>query len=206
MSAPARPFEGVRILDLSRVLAGPYATLVLADLGAEVIKVESPSGGDDSRNFMPPELGGIATYFLAMNRNKKSVSIDLKNPQGVALFHTLAAHCDVVLENFRGGVTERLGIDYESVKRTNGNIISCSISGYGRSGSHAQVPGYDPVAQAECGLMSVSGEPDGPPTRIAAAMGAPRLGEHTLAVLRDVAGLPAEEIQALVDHDVAVQA
>ena len=163
------PYSGIRILDLSRVLAGPYATLVLADLGAEVIKVENSDGGDDSRQFKPPSVGDTSAYFLAMNRNKKSIAIDLKRTEGREVFLRMAANCDVVVENFRSGVVERLGIDYPAVKAVNPAVIYCSISGYGRTGSHARVPGYDPVAQAECGLMSMNGEADGPPTRSGAS-------------------------------------
>ncbi len=159
------PYTGIRVLDLSRVLAGPYATLVLADLGAEVIKIENTLGGDDSRQFQPPVIHDISTYFLSVNRNKKSVAIDLKRDAGRQLFLELARQSDVVVENFRTGVVDRLGIDYESVTAINPDIIYCSISGYGRTGSHAMVPGYDPTTQAESGLMSMNGEPDGAPTR-----------------------------------------
>ena len=160
------PYTGIRVLDLTRVLAGPYATLVLADLGADVIKIENTQGGDDSRQFQPPTVGDIATYFLSVNRNKKSVAIDLKRDAGRALFLTLAQQSDVVVENYRTGVVERLGIDYDSVKAVNPDVIYCSVSGYGRTGSKAMVAGYDPTSQAESGLMSMSGEPDGQPTRI----------------------------------------
>ena len=170
MSAPRGPYAGVRVLDLSRVLAGPYATLVLGDLGAEVIKIESPHGGDDARHFLPPERDGVSAYFLSVNRNKKSVVIDLKAPGARELFLRLAAEADVVVENFRTGVVERLGIDYPAVRSVNPGIIYCSISGYGRTGSHAQVPGYDPTAQAESGLMSMSGDPHGPATRIGVSL------------------------------------
>ena len=169
MTTSALPYAGIRVLDLTRVLAGPFATLVLADLGAEVIKIENTVGGDDARQFQPPVIHDISTYFLSFNRNKKSVAIDLKRDAGRQLFLDLARHSDVVIENFRTGVVDRLGIDYASVKAINEDIIYCSISGYGRTGSQAMTPGYDPTMQAESGLMSISGEPDGPPTRIGAS-------------------------------------
>ena len=161
-----RPLNGVRVLDLSRVLAGPYAGLMLADLGAEVIKIENTSHGDDSRTFTIPSHQGHAVYFLTANRNKKSVALDLKAPEGKAAFLKLVANSDVVIENFRVGVMERLGLDYETLKAARPDIIACSISGYGRDGPNVQVPGYDPVAQAETGLMAMTGDPDGEPMRI----------------------------------------
>ncbi len=169
MNAPALPYTGIRILDLTQVLAGPYATLVLADLGAEVIKIENTEGGDDARQFQPPVIHDIATYFLSFNRNKKSVAMDLKRDASRQIFLALARHSDVVIENFRTGVVERLGIDYDAVKAVNEEIIYCSISGYGRTGTHAMTPGYDPTIQAESGLMSMNGDPDGPPFRSGAS-------------------------------------
>lgn len=160
-----RPLDGVRVLDLSRVLAGPYAGLMLADLGAEVIKIENPAHGDDSRTFTIPSHNGHAVYFLTVNRNKKSVALDLKAPDGKAAFLKLVANSDVVIENFRTGVMERLGLDYETLKAIRPDIVFCSISGYGRDGPNVEVPGYDPVAQAESGLMAMTGDPNGPPTR-----------------------------------------
>ena len=170
MSAPASAYAGVRILDLSRILAGPYASLVLADLGAEIIKIESPAGGDDSRAFLPPGRDGVSAYFLCANRNKKSVAIDLKASAGRELLLALAEHSDVLIENFRSGVVERLGVDAETVRGRNPRLVYCSVSGYGREGSHGRYPGYDPVAQAESGLMSMSGERDGPPVRTGPAL------------------------------------
>ncbi|MGI9475151.1 MAG: CaiB/BaiF CoA transferase family protein [Hyphomicrobiaceae bacterium] len=160
-----RPLDGIRVLDLSRVLAGPYAGLMLADLGAEVIKVENPAHGDDSRTFTVPSHNDHAVYFLTVNRNKKSVALDLKAPQGKAAFLKLVANSDVVLENFRTGVMERLGLGYDTLKSVRPDIIVCAISGYGRDGPNVDVPGYDPVAQAESGLMAMTGDPQGPPTR-----------------------------------------
>ena len=161
-----RPLDGIRVLDLSRVLAGPYAGLLLADMGAEVIKVENPKHGDDSRTFTIPSHQGHAVYYLSVNRNKKSVALDLKAPEGKAAFLKLVAKSDVVVENFRTGVMERLGLDYETLKAIRPDIVVCSISGYGRDGPNVDVPGYDPVAQAESGLMAMTGDPNGPPTRV----------------------------------------
>ena len=169
MKTASSPYAGLRVLDLSRVLAGPYATLLLGDLGAEIIKVENQRAGDDTRQFRPPAFKGEATYFLAMNRNKKSLAVDLKHAAGRDLFLELAKHADVIVENFRSGVMERLGIGYEAVKAVRPDIIFCSISGYGRTGSYAKVPGYDPVAQAESGLMWMNGEAEGSPTRSGAS-------------------------------------
>jgi crotonobetainyl-CoA:carnitine CoA-transferase CaiB-like acyl-CoA transferase len=160
------PLAGVTVLDLSRVLAGPYCTLMLADLGADIIKVENPDGGDDTRAFSEPNINGISTYFLTVNRNKKSVALDLKSPPGRDAFLKLVAKADVVIENYRTGVMERLGLGYDVLKALRPALIFCSMSGYGRSGPNIEVPGYDPVAQAESGLMSMIGEPDGKPMRV----------------------------------------
>ncbi len=166
MSLAALPLAGVVVLDLSRVLAGPYCGLMLADMGADVIKVENPDGGDDSRSFSEPNYRGVSTYFLTVNRNKRSVALDLKAPEGRAAFLKLVAKADVVLENFRTGVMERLGLGYETLKAVRPSLIYCAISGYGRSGPNIEVPGYDPIAQAESGLMSMIGDPAGPPMRV----------------------------------------
>jgi crotonobetainyl-CoA:carnitine CoA-transferase CaiB-like acyl-CoA transferase len=160
------PLSGVIVLDLSRVLAGPYCGLMLADMGAEVIKIEHPEGGDDTRSFLHPNFEGISTYFLTVNRNKKSVALDLKAPAGKAAFLKLVERADVVVENYRTGVMERLGLGYETLKALRPSLIYCAISGYGRSGPNVDVPGYDPIAQAEGGLMSMIGEPDGRPMRV----------------------------------------
>lgn len=162
----ALPLAGVRVLDLTRVLAGPYCGLMLADMGADVIKVENPDGGDDTRKFTQPSHQGISTYFLSINRNKRSVALDLKEPAAKAAFLRLVAKSDVVLENYRTGVMERLGLGYDALKAVRPSLIYCAISGYGRSGPNVEVPGYDPVAQAESGLMSMIGEANGPPMRV----------------------------------------
>ncbi|MBT6276285.1 MAG: CoA transferase [Chromatiales bacterium] len=166
--APA--LKGVRIIDFTRVLAGPYCTVMLSDLGAEVIKVENPAGGDESRQFKPPALAGESTYFMALNRNKKSVVLDLSTPAGKAAATRLADDADVVVENFRPGVMQRLGLDYATLSEHNPGLIYCAISGYGSSGPLATRPGLDPVIQAECGLMAMTGEPDGRPMRIGVSL------------------------------------
>jgi crotonobetainyl-CoA:carnitine CoA-transferase CaiB-like acyl-CoA transferase len=164
------PLAGITVLDLSRVLAGPYCGLMLADMGADVIKVENPDGGDDSRSFSEPSYNGVATYFLTVNRNKRSVALDLKAPDGKAAFLKLVAGADVVVENFRTGVMERLGLGWEVLKAIRPSLVYCAISGYGRSGPNVEVPGYDPIAQAESGLMSMIGDPSGPPMRVGASV------------------------------------
>jgi crotonobetainyl-CoA:carnitine CoA-transferase CaiB-like acyl-CoA transferase len=164
MTSAALPLAGVRVLDLSRVLAGPYCTMTLADMGADVIKIENPDGGDDSRTFSPFH-GGHSVYFLTFNRNKRSVALDLKSKAGRDAFITLVSKADVVVENFRTGVVERLGLGYETLKAMQPRLVYCAISGYGRDGPNSDVPGYDPIAQAESGLMSLIGEADQPPVR-----------------------------------------
>ena len=157
------PLAGVRVLDLTQALSGPMATRLLADLGAEVIKIEIPGTGDAARRMGTTYLAGESLYFMTFNRNKQSIALDLTNPRGRAVFHRLAAVSDVVLDNFRPGVTRRLGVDYEALRKTNPSIICGSISGYGQDGPYHQRPAFDSVAQALSGAMSVTGEPDGPP-------------------------------------------
>jgi crotonobetainyl-CoA:carnitine CoA-transferase CaiB-like acyl-CoA transferase len=161
--APA--LTGIRVLDLSRVLSGPFATMVLADLGATVVKVEDPARGDDTRHWGPPYQGPEASYFLSVNRTKRSIAIDLKHPDGRALAMRLAQRADVIVENFRPGVAARLGLGYDDVRATNPAVIYASISGYGQTGPMAGRPGYDAIAQAVSGMMSITGEPDGEPVR-----------------------------------------
>lgn len=164
------PLEGIKVLDLSRVLAGPTATQTLADLGAEVWKIEAPLKGDDTRSWRPPEIAGESTYFMAANRSKKSVVVDFKSEEGVATILALAAKADVVVENFRLGALDRLGLGYEAIHKVNPRIVYCSVSGYGRTGPRAAEPGYDFVIQAESGLMSITGEPDGQPMKLGVAI------------------------------------
>ena len=165
MTDSTAPLAGVRILDLSRVLAGPFCTMQLADLGAEVIKIENPDGGDDTRQFKPPEAGGEAHYFLAMNRTKKSVALDIRTPAGQDVIHRLAATSDVLIQNFRVGVMARFGLDYDSIRERYPQLIYCSISAYGQTGPWSDRPGFDPVLQAESGMMSYTGELERDPLR-----------------------------------------
>lgn len=166
----ALPLAGIKVLDLSRVLAGPWATMSLADLGAEVWKIENIEGGDDTRAWSVPNYNGVSTYYLCANRGKSSIAIDLKHPKGLEIVHRLAAQADVVVENFRPGTVQRLKIDYESLRAINPALIYCSISGYGQTGPEWDRPGYDFVMQAESGLMSITGAADGEPQRIGVAM------------------------------------
>lgn len=164
------PLDGIKVLDLSRVLAGPWCSMTLADLGAEVWKVETPKGGDETRKWAPPSVGGISTYYLAVNRNKKALAIDMATSRGAELLRELVRRADIVLENFLAKSLKRLGVDYESLKAIKPDIIHCSISGYGRDGPLADLPGYDFVIQAEAGLMAITGTRDGEPTRFGVAI------------------------------------
>ncbi|MET7863567.1 CaiB/BaiF CoA transferase family protein [Micromonospora taraxaci] len=157
------PLAGLLVADFSRILAGPYATMLLADLGAQVIKVESP-GGDDTRTWMPPTRDGVSTYYLGINRNKRSVALDLKKPDDLAAAQELSRRADVLIENFRPGSLARFGLDYDSVAASNERIVYASISGFG-TGAGRDYPGYDLMVQAISGLMSLTGDPDGSPYR-----------------------------------------
>jgi crotonobetainyl-CoA:carnitine CoA-transferase CaiB-like acyl-CoA transferase len=161
--------DGIKVLDLSRVLAGPWSTMTLADLGAEVWKIEPPQGGDDTRHWSPPEKDGVSTYFMSVNRNKKSVALDLNTPEGLETVRALAVKADVLVENYRPATLKRWGLTYEKLKVLNPRLIVCSISGYGRDGAFADRPGYDFVLQAECGFMAITGEADGAPMRLGVA-------------------------------------
>ncbi|HUZ68506.1 MAG TPA: CoA transferase [Candidatus Saccharimonadales bacterium] len=167
-SEPGQPaaLAGLRVLDLSRALSGPFATLGLADLGADVVKIEAPEVGDETRHWGPPFQGDQAAYFLSVNRNKRSAALDLKDPDGIRVVRSLAAQADVFVENFRPGVAARLGLGYEELSRTNPGLVYASISGFGQTGPDSELPGYDAIAQARSGIMSVTGEPDGPPLRV----------------------------------------
>src|SRR5699024_9504795 len=156
--------EDVKIIDLTRLLSGPYATMMLSDLGAEVIKVETKTG-DDSRHFGPPFIGDWSTYFISVNRNKRSISLNLKEKKGKEVFLKLIKDADVVVENFKPGTMDRLGLSYEVLKSKNPSIILASISGFGQKGKYSKKPGYDVLAQAMGGLMSVTGEKDGAPQK-----------------------------------------
>ena len=165
------PLEGVKVLDLSRVLAGPYATMVLADLGADVVKVEHPERGDDTRQWGPPFAGGESAYFLSVNRNKRSIGVDLKDAEGLERVKELAADADVVIENMRRGALEKFGLGYETLKKLNPGLIYCSITGFG-PGKDEERPGYDFLIQARAGIMGITGfpEPDGEPTKVGVAI------------------------------------
>jgi crotonobetainyl-CoA:carnitine CoA-transferase CaiB-like acyl-CoA transferase len=164
------PLTGTTVLDLTRVLSGPYCTMMLADLGARVIKIEQPRGGDDTRHWGPPFLGTESAYFLSINRNKESVTLDFKHARGRALLDELIAMSDVVVENFRPGTLARLGLDYATLSPKHPRLVYCSVSGYGHSGPRSQEPGYDAVLQGEGGLMSLTGAPDVPPVRVGVAV------------------------------------
>ncbi len=157
MSHPIAPLDDLLVLDFTRVIAGPYLTQMLGDFGAEIIKIEDPRGGDDFRHYNPPGRKGDAPFFLGLNRNKKSVTIDLANAAGQQAIRALAAKADVVVENFRPGVMAKYGLDYQSLRKLNPRLIYCSISGYGHSSPFRLVAGYDPIAQAETGLMHLTG-------------------------------------------------
>ena len=157
--------DGIRVLDFTRVLAGPYCTVLLGDLGAEIIKIENPEGGDDTRGFNVSPTLEFSTYFLAVNRNKKSIAIDIRTEAGGEAIRALAANADVVVENYRTGVMDRYGIGYEDLSAINPRIVFASVSAYGRDGPLKDRPGYDPIVQAESGFMSLTGEPDGEPMR-----------------------------------------
>jgi crotonobetainyl-CoA:carnitine CoA-transferase CaiB-like acyl-CoA transferase len=161
----------VVVVDLSRVLAGPYATMILGDLGATVIKIEQPGKGDDTRQFGPPYIAGESAYYLGLNRNKQSITLDYTTPEGREKLMGLLAHATVLVENFRPGTLARYGLDYASLHETHPGLIYCSISGYGQTGPNASRPGYDFIAQAESGIMAVTGEVEGEPLRVGVPVG-----------------------------------
>jgi CoA:oxalate CoA-transferase len=169
-AAPSLPLDGVKVLDFARVLAGPLCAAMLADLGASVTKIEIPGHGDDSRAFTP-HIDGESSYFMLVNRGKKSVTIDMKSAEGLALLRGLIARTDILVENFRPGVTARLGVDYEAVRLINPRLIYVSISGFGQTGPLAHRAAYDHIVQAMGGIMTVTGWPDGAPTRVGDAIG-----------------------------------
>lgn len=186
-----RPLETIRVLDLSRVLAGPYCTMLLADLGADVIKVERPGIGDETRTWGPPFAGGEAAYYLSVNRGKRSIELDLADGRCRQAVERLIASSDVVVENFRSGGAERLGVGYEAVRELREDVVYCSITGFGSRREPADRPGYDFVAQAESGLMSVTGDSDGPPMKVGVALVDVLTGTH--AAVGILAALAARE-------------
>jgi crotonobetainyl-CoA:carnitine CoA-transferase CaiB-like acyl-CoA transferase len=165
-SPSSGPLAGVRILDLSRILSGPFATMIFADLGADVIKLENPRTGDDTREWAPPYQGDQSAYFLSVNRNKRGIAVDLKTAQGREIALRLVDRADVIVENFRPGTAARLGLGYDDLHARNPGLIYASISGFGQTGPFASEPGYDAIAQALGGVMSVTGEADGEPVRV----------------------------------------
>lgn len=165
-----KPLDDLFVVDLSRILSGPVCTMLLADMGAEVVKIEPPPMGDDSRQWGPPFIGGISTYFLSVNRNKKSLGLNLKTVEGRQILSKLIERADVLIENFRPGVLDKLGFGYEAVSKANPRVIYCSISGFGHTGPYRNRPGYDVIAQGESGMMDLTGYPDGPPTKLGASL------------------------------------
>ncbi len=178
-----KPLTGIRILDLSRILAGPTCTMSLGDLGAEVIKVEQPGRGDDTRTWGPPFSGGEAAYYLSCNRNKKSITIDLKNPRGIELIKELVKTSDVFVENFKPGLTKRFGIDYETLREINPRLVYCSITAYGQDGPYRDRPGYDMVLSAVGGLMWITGEQEGDPCKVGVAITDVHTGIHAAGAI-----------------------
>src|SRR3954452_20458631 len=177
------PLAGLLVADFSRILAGPYATMLLADLGAEVVKVEGP-GGDDTRTWQPPVRDGVATYYLGVNRNKRSIALDLKDPADAVLAQELARRADVLVENFKPGGLARFGLDYETVAAGNPGVVYASISGFGSGPAGRSLPGYDLIVQAISGLMSLTGDPDGEPYRAGISVFDVMAGLHaTIGVL-----------------------
>jgi formyl-CoA transferase len=165
-SSSTEALFGIKVLDLCRVVSGPFATVQLGDLGADVVKVEDPRAGDESRRYGPPFIKGESAYFLSVNRNKRSCAIDLKSPAGREVVLALAGVADVEIDNFRPGTLDKWGLGYEALRRKNPQIIQCSISGFGQTGPDADRPGYDLIVQGEAGMMDITGEENGPPTKV----------------------------------------
>ncbi|MEJ2744120.1 MAG: CaiB/BaiF CoA-transferase family protein [bacterium] len=161
-----KPLEGIKVLDMTRVLAGPYCTMILADMGADVIKVEQPGKGDDTRQFGPPFQDGESAYFLSINRNKKSITLNLKSAKGKEILTRLIQRSDVLVENFRPGTLKKLGFDYEAASKINPRLIYASVSGFGQTGPWSAKPGYDLAIQGLGGIMSITGDADGPPYKV----------------------------------------
>jgi len=205
----ALPLSGLKILDLTRVLAGPYCTMVLADLGAEVVKVEVPEIGDDSRHF-GPFVGAESAYFMSLNRNKKSITLNLKAERGKELFLALVGSFDVLVENFRPGTMEKLGLGYERLAEANPGLVYAAASGFGNTGPYRLKPAYDVVVQGMGGIMSITGHPGGPPTRVGASIGDITAGLFTaigiLAALRarETTGRGQMVDVAMLDCQVAI--
>jgi crotonobetainyl-CoA:carnitine CoA-transferase CaiB-like acyl-CoA transferase len=184
------PLEGIRILDFTRFMSGPFATMLLGDLGADVIKIEPP-GGEDTRGWGPPWIGTDSAYFVSVNRNKRSIIIDLKKAEGLEIVKKLVEKSDVIIENFRPGVAKQLGICYDHLSNINPKLVYCSISGFGQNGPYRDKPGYDLVALAMSGLMSITGEPDRPPVKLGVPIA--DLTTAMLAALSIIAALLCRE-------------
>ena len=181
MSAGA--LDGIRVIDFTRVLAGPYCTMMLGDLGAEVIKVEQPGSGDGTRQWGPPWVGDESAYFLSTNRNKKSLTLNLKHKEGQRLVLELIASADVLVENFRPGTTAKLGLDYEKLRAEHPSLIYCSITGYGKNGPYSERSGYDFTIQAQGGILSITGPEDGPPSKVGVAIVDITAGLHATSAI-----------------------
>ncbi|WP_171174678.1 CaiB/BaiF CoA-transferase family protein [Ruegeria sp. HKCCD8929] len=217
MAASDGPLKGVKVLDLSRILAGPTCTQLLGDLGASVIKVENPAtGGDDTRQWGPPYVedadgnrSDLSAYFMSANRNKKSVAVDIATPEGQAEIRRLAGHADILIENFKPGGLAKYGLDYDSLRGGLPGLVYCSISGYGQTGPNSTKPGYDLMAQGYGGIMSLTGEPDGAPMKVGVGIADVMCGMYAavgiLAALRhrDLTGEGQQIDLALVDAQVA---
>ena len=186
-----QPLQNIRVLDLSRVLAGPYCTMVLGDLGAEVIKVEPPEG-DETRGWGPPFAGGESAYYLCVNRNKRGMVVNLKTEEGWAVLRELAGQSDVLVENFRPGTLKKFGLDFETLHELNPRLVYCSISGFGQTGPLRDMPGYDFMIQAMGGIMSITGEPDGEPMKVGVAVADLFAGQN--AVIAILAALQARTL------------
>ncbi len=189
-----KPLDGIRVVDLSRVLAGPYCSMILADLGAEVIKVEELPNGDEARQ-VGPFVGGVSAYFVSLNRGKMSMTLNLKDPRGMALLTGLARRSDVLLENFRPGTMERLGLAYRTLHQINPRLVYASLSGFGQTGPYASRAAFDIVVQGMGGMMSITGEPGRPPVRVGAAVG--DLGAGLFTAIGILSALQARERSGL---------
>lgn len=209
MTESAGPLSGVRVLDLSRVLAGPYCTMILGDLGADVIKVEQPGKGDDTRAWGPPWAGNESAYYLTVNRNKRGITVDLKSPEGQEIIRELAAGSDIVVENFKLGTLERIGIGYEQLREVNPRLIWATVSGYGLDGPWADRPGYDFIVQGESGIMAITGVPDGEPMKVGVAIVDITTGMFTVIAIqaalraRDASGVGQKVDASLLTSAVA---
>ena len=189
MPGPSDTLSGLRVLDLTRNLAGPFCTMILGDLGADVVKIEAPGGGDDTRSWIPPAWGGESATFLSANRNKRSVVVNIDDPEGLEIIRSLARRADVLVESFRPGSLDKRGLGYDALSKENPAIVYCSISAFGGTGPQRDSPGYDPVLQAYTGIMSMTGEPDQPPVRL--GIGALDLGAGLWATIGILSALSA---------------